>query len=208
MFPELDILKENYTAAKITVIEGPDASGKSSLIKELVEVFKYKDCELRVIRLPGNHGPNVMFRDMILSDEIKNNPMCQQLLFTAEMLYVFESQIKPYLNDDKVKFVFDRFLPSTIVYQKKSLYEINRFFEGYEEFTSCFKEAHYIYLSPQSFEIHKERILQKQKDNDTNHFDPVSDEEIKENSRSYYELSRLHKKIGLLGSKHVSIHIV
>ena len=208
MTPDIPFLKNPYQAKKITVIEGPDASGKSHLVRKTQLAFHHTELDLRLIRCPNNYG-DAQFRNVIMSEEVGQYSSAQAFLFLADMLYAFESQIKPYLDDPKVRFIFDRFLPSSCIYQGLGLSYLDYLFrEQYPDFYEAFSEAHYIYLTPTDMEAHKARITKKKGEGDTNHLDPVSDEQILKQIKTYNRFSKDHQEYGLLGSHHVDIYTV
>lgn len=200
----INICNSPKSFEKITVIEGPDSSGKSYLVNQILEKTKNSGITFIKVRCPDNrNGAN--FRDVIMSEEIGHNPSAQLFLFVADMIHAFESIITPHLDDPNTKFIFDRFLPSTIIYQKTTVNYINYILgERYPEFTKAFAKAHYIYLTPRNMESHKERISKKAAE-EINHLDPISDEDIKKNILDYCDFSEQHKELGILGSKKVDV---
>lgn len=207
LFPQIPLLKNPRLAQKITIIEGPDGVGKTTLVNELKAAFAAEGLELRQVRCPDNRG-GVKIRDVIFSQEIGEHPSAQLFLFVADMLYGFDSLVKPFLDDPNVYFLFDRFLPSTCVYQQANISYINQLLgERYPEFSKAFGDAHYIYLTPRDLESHKARLAKKQGD-EINHLDPVGDDAIRTQILNYCQFASDHQEIGLLGSRKIDVFAV
>lgn len=187
---------------KITIIEGPDGCGKSTMVRNLKE-GEHDGIDLRVIRFPDNHG-KINFRDLILSKEMQPCQSAAAFLFISDFIYTFDTQITPYLDDDNVAFVFDRFIPSTCVYQGMTADWFNALFglDQFKRFTDVFAEAYYIYLMPPSFDELKRRLSLKTGD-EINYLDPVGDAAIQAQVEAYSAFSHNHRVYGLLGSKNV-----
>lgn len=195
----LSILSNINNMKKITIIEGPDGVGKTHLVNRIKERFGDSGKELRLVRCPDNRG-GAAIRNVIMSEELGANPSALIFLFLADFVYAFDSIIKPELDNPNVHFLFDRFIPSTCVYQKADIVYINKMMEErFVEFTKAFSKAEYIYLTPSSFSEHKNRLLSKQGD-EINHLDPVGDDAIKTQISAYLNFSQKHRAFGLLGS--------
>lgn len=204
IFPSLKLLDNPKASAKITVIEGPDGVGKTTIVREAIKRFEEHGLELRVVRCPDNRGGAVI-RDCIMSKELEENPSGQMFLFLADFLLGYEKLIKPYLDDPKIFFVLDRFIPSTCLYQHVALDYINLIMsEQFKDFTQAFSTARYVYLTPGDFDEHKKRLAQKKGD-EVNHLDPVGDEAIYRQVDAYTKFAHHHRHNGLLGSKIVDI---
>lgn len=208
MILPIQLVTEPENAPLITIIEGPDGTGKTTQINLIRDHFKDNpEYELHVLRFPDNHG-GAQFRNSIMSQEMAENPGGQIFLFLADFIYTFEAKIKPHLNNPKIRFLFDRYLPSTCIYQQATTGYVNNILMGrYPEFTEVMGKAQYIYLTPTDFEEHKARLAKKSGD-EVNHLDPVGDESIKTQIRAYWEFSRKHQRQGLLGSYDVKTYHV
>lgn len=208
MILPITLVTDPENAPLITIIEGPDAAGKTvniNLIKS--HMLDNTDIDLKVLRFPDNHG-GAQFRNSIMSQEMADHAGGQIFLFLADFIYTFEAKIKPHLDNPNVRFLFDRFVPSTCIYQKASIKYINDTLSGrYPEFTNVMSNAEYCYLNPGDFEEHKNR-LSKKKGDEINHLDPVGDEAIKEQIRQYWHFSQQHRIQGLLGSYNVKTYTV
>lgn len=187
---------------KIFVVEGPDGAGKSTLVRKMKENYLTNRIELRQVRCPDNRGDS-RIRECIMGEMIAKHPMAQAFLFMADFLLAYESVIKPELVNPQVKFIYDRYLPSTCVYQNLDLDYVNTVFKlGYPEFTETFSAARYVYLHPSDMDAHKWRLNQKSGD-EINHLDPTTDAEIKSQIDKYSAFSKRHAESNLLGSNHV-----
>lgn len=192
------IIDNPYSASKITILEGPDGVGKSYSVNLIKEAFSKTDRDLRLVRCPDNRG-GAAIRNVIMSKELEIHPDALMFLFLADFVYAFDSIIKPELDNPNVYFLFDRFIPSTCIYQKVDVSYLNKVMARYTELCSVFSKAQYIYLHPSDFEEHKRRLSYKKGD-EVNHLDPVGDEAIRNNISDYAEFQRKHKLFGLLGS--------
>jgi thymidylate kinase len=197
-----DIISNPYNTKAITIIEGPDASGKTTNVNKIREAFEKTDLELRLVRCPDNRG-GAKIREVIMSDDLAKNPSALAFLFLADFLFAFESIIKPELDNPKVRFILDRMLPSTAVYQNLDIPYLNKVLSKFEDFTNAFSKAEYLYLVPNDFEAHKKRLSSKTQD-EINHLDPVGDDKIRDQIVMYNEFIHKHKLFGLLGNFNVS----
>lgn len=195
----LESLIDNpYAAKKITIIEGCDGVGKTHNVNLIKEAFAKTDKELRLVRCPDNRG-GATIRNVIMSDDLSRHPEALMFLFLADFVYAFESIIKPELDNPNVYFLFDRFLPSTCIYQKVDVPYINNVLSRYKLFYEVFSKAQYIYLHPSDFEEHKKRLSLKNGD-EINHLDPVGDTAIRDQIYTYADFQHKHKLFGLLGN--------
>ena len=96
--------------------EGPEASGKSSQLKELQKFFKKQKIPYIITREPGGTVVSEKLRKIILSSKynISNNE--ELLLLMASRLNHINTVIQPALNEGKLV-ICDRFCDSTFVYQ-------------------------------------------------------------------------------------------
>jgi len=96
----------------IVAIDGPDGSGKSSVIKELADFFPAD--EVVCTRCPGAPQSKtcVELRKVFLSEETSES--AQYNIIWADFYQMFEEVVKP--NFDKIVLI-DRFVTSTYVYQ-------------------------------------------------------------------------------------------
>ncbi len=98
-------------------LEGPDGSGKSTIIKELKKYFNRKNTDLLVTREPGGTPISEKIRNLILDDS--NTSMgdeTEALLYAASRAQHVHEKIKPALEEGKLV-LCDRFLLSSLAYQ-------------------------------------------------------------------------------------------
>lgn len=98
-------------------LEGPDGSGKSTLIKGLRKHFNSKGIEFIATREPGGTPIGEKIRSIILDD--KNTKMggeTEALLYAASRAQHIHETIEPALNEGKLV-LCDRFLLSSLAYQ-------------------------------------------------------------------------------------------
>jgi len=97
--------------------EGPEGSGKSSLIPKLTKTLIEAGYEVVQTREPGGTAIGDQIRDTLLS--LKNeemHPVTETLLFQASRAQHVNQIIKPALVDGKVV-LCDRYADSTMAYQ-------------------------------------------------------------------------------------------
>ena len=107
---------ENLKGKSIS-FEGGEGTGKSTLIKNLVEVLTKENLNLVSTREPGGAKISEQIREVIVD---KNNvDMCYQteaLLFAASRAQFISQVINPSLKENKT-ILIDRFVDSSLVYQ-------------------------------------------------------------------------------------------
>ena len=98
-------------------LEGPDGSGKSTLIKGLRKHFNNKGIEFISTREPGGTTIGEKIRDLILDDEnTKMGGETEALLYAASRAQHIHEKIQPALKEGKIV-LCDRFLLSSLAYQ-------------------------------------------------------------------------------------------
>ena len=98
-------------------LEGPDGSGKSTLIKGLTKHFRNKGIDFISTREPGGTPIGEEIRSIVLDD--KNTNMggeTEALLYAAARAQHIHEIIKPALDEGKLV-LCDRFLLSSLAYQ-------------------------------------------------------------------------------------------
>lgn len=123
--------------SKFIVFEGPDGSGKSTILKKVKESLALKGYEIYDFREPGGTPISEKIRKLILDNS--NSEMtsrCEALLYAASRAQLLEEKIKPLL-DEKAIVLCDRFVLSSLMYQGigrglgiDSIKEINDFAIG------------------------------------------------------------------------------
>lgn len=99
-------------------VEGPDGSGKTSLVKALSqELEKILEVPLVVTREPGGSEIAEKIREVIIDpNHPEMDDRTEALLFAASRRQHVTERIKPALNSGKV-ILCDRFVDSSIAYQ-------------------------------------------------------------------------------------------
>src|SRR5574344_1104486 len=97
--------------------EGPEGSGKTSVLKEIVGRVKNEGYNLIQTREPGGTPISEDIRDIILNKSNTNiDPRCEALLYSASRRQHLVEKIWPALKEDKIVFC-DRYLDSSLAYQ-------------------------------------------------------------------------------------------
>lgn len=107
----------NYLRGKSISFEGGEGSGKSTIIKILVEFLEKQGLDIVQTREPGGSNIAEQIREVILDK--KNIDMCSEtecLLYAASRAQLMKEKIEPLLNQDKT-ILYDRFVDSSYVYQ-------------------------------------------------------------------------------------------
>lgn len=98
-------------------LEGPDGSGKSTIIKLIGQYLKKQDIQFIETREPGGTPIGEAIRDLILDN--KNTKMSYEteaLLYAASRSQHIHEKILPALKEDKWV-LCDRFILSSLAYQ-------------------------------------------------------------------------------------------
>lgn len=111
---DLELRKNPYKGLYI-VLEGTEASGKSTQLKELASYFKKQGKEVVTTREPRKEGIIGDMVHKILLGDLKLNPVAFQYLFSADRMLNHTDVIEPALKEGKVV-ISDRNFWSAIVY--------------------------------------------------------------------------------------------
>ena len=102
---------------KFIVIEGPDGTGKSTVIEGLKRV--YKDKKIKYFREPGGSEVGEKIRSLLLNKDTQISSATEALLFAAMRSENYEMLKKDLKDYDLI--IADRFLMSSICYQGAGL---------------------------------------------------------------------------------------
>lgn len=112
--------------------EGPEGSGKSTIIKGVNE-YLLKNYETLVTREPGGISLSESIRDLLLNDDYDMDGKTEALLFAASRRVHLVEKIIPALKSGKIV-LCDRFIDSSLAYQGfarglgfDSIFTINKF---------------------------------------------------------------------------------
>lgn len=122
---------------KFITFEGPEGSGKTSVIKAVKEYFEQEGYDILTTREPGGIKIAENIRDIILDKEnTEMNAYTEALLFAASRSQHFSEKIIPALEENKI-ILCDRFIDSSLAYQGHArglgideVYQINKFAIG------------------------------------------------------------------------------
>ncbi len=97
--------------------EGPDGSGKSTVIKEIFTKLSNDGFNILLTREPGGTPISEKIRDIILDNANTNlDPRTEALLYAASRRQHLVEKIRPALKEGKIV-LCDRFLDSSLAYQ-------------------------------------------------------------------------------------------
>lgn len=122
---------------KFITFEGPEGSGKTSVIIAVNAFLTDKGYDILTTREPGGIKISEKIRDIILDvDHTEMTGRTEALLYAASRGQHYEEKIEPALMNNKV-ILCDRFIDSSLAYQGYAreigideVYEINRFAMG------------------------------------------------------------------------------
>ena len=98
-------------------LEGPDGSGKSTIMKRIIHYFKDKNIEFIVTREPGGTEIGEQIREIILDKKNKNMAAeTEALLYAASRGQHIHEKILPALRAGKIV-LCERFILSSLAYQ-------------------------------------------------------------------------------------------
>jgi dTMP kinase len=98
------------------VLEGPDGSGKSTLVKPLVERMRTRKVEPVVVREPGGTRAGEIARQALLDPEHPVGTLAELFFYLASRAELVEKVIAPALRAGRVV-LSDRFALTTEAYQ-------------------------------------------------------------------------------------------
>ena len=99
------------------VFEGPDGSGKTTIIKLVEEHLKERNIEFISTREPGGISISEQIREVILNkDNTEMDGRTEALLYAASRRQHLVEKVIPALNDGKLV-LCDRFVLSSLAYQ-------------------------------------------------------------------------------------------
>lgn len=102
---------------KFIVFEGPDGSGKTTILKKVNEVLNSEGYKTHVLREPGGTEISEKIREIIIDNDNKNmSAKTECLLFAASRAQLVEEKILPLLEDGEI-ILCDRFVLSSLLYQ-------------------------------------------------------------------------------------------
>ena len=102
---------------KLIVFEGPDGSGKTTILKNVNQKLTEQDYDIRVVREPGGTEISEKIREIIIdNDNINMAAKTESLLFAASRAQLVEEKIRPGLENGEI-ILCDRFVLSSLLYQ-------------------------------------------------------------------------------------------
>lgn len=102
---------------KLIVFEGPDGSGKTTVINEVKKRLKKDQIEYLDFREPGGTPISEKIREIIIDNDNEDmTSRCECLLFAASRAQLIEEKIRPALEKGKLV-ICDRFVLSSLLYQ-------------------------------------------------------------------------------------------
>lgn len=100
---------------KFIVFEGPDGSGKSTILAMVKEYMDTMGHQCLVTREPGGTPVGEGIRHLVLDPALEISPMTEALLMASSRAQLIDELIKPSLKNSHI--LCDRFVQSSLVYQ-------------------------------------------------------------------------------------------
>lgn len=98
-------------------VEGPEGSGKSSVIKKVAELLQNDGVDVVLTREPGGTPISEQIREVILNKENTNmDGVTEALLYAASRRQHLVEKVWPLVKEGKLV-ISDRFLDSSLAYQ-------------------------------------------------------------------------------------------
>jgi dTMP kinase len=110
----------NQRAGLFITLEGGEGAGKSTAARRLAELLRAEGATVLATREPGGTPGAEAMRTLLLSTEIKLDPLAQTMLHFAARADLVETVIRPALARGEVV-ICDRFYDSTMAYQAYGL---------------------------------------------------------------------------------------
>lgn len=102
---------------KFIVFEGPDGSGKTTIIKQVKTLLENKDYDISYYREPGGTKISEKIRSIIIdNDNDMMDAKTEALLFASSRAQLVAEKIIPDLKAGKIV-ICDRFVMSSLLYQ-------------------------------------------------------------------------------------------
>ena len=102
---------------KFIVFEGPDGSGKTTILNNVNEILISKGYMTNLLREPGGTFISEKIRDIIIDNEnINMDAKTEALLFAASRAQLVSEKIKPLIDAGEI-ILCDRFVLSSLTYQ-------------------------------------------------------------------------------------------
>ncbi len=101
---------------KFITLEGPDGSGKTTVIKRVTEVLTQKGYDVVLTREPGGSPVAEKIRELLLDKNSKIDPKTEALLYASARAAHLTETVVPAISEGKIV-LCDRFLDSSLAYQ-------------------------------------------------------------------------------------------
>lgn len=102
---------------KFIVFEGPDGSGKTTILKNIKELLINEGYDIETVREPGGTAISEKIREIIIDNVHKEmSAKTESLLFAASRAQLVAEKIMPDLDKGKI-ILSDRFVLSSLTYQ-------------------------------------------------------------------------------------------
>jgi dTMP kinase len=104
------------TTARFVVLEGGDASGKSTQVAMLVQQLAHRGVDAVATFEPGATPAGALVRELLLHRREEITPTAEALLMAADRAQHVAEVVRPALTSG-IWVVSDRYVPSSLVYQ-------------------------------------------------------------------------------------------
>lgn len=101
----------------LIVFEGPDGSGKTTVLEKVYKKLLQDGYDIYKFREPGGTEISEKIREIILDNEnVEMSARCEALLYAASRAQLVEEKLRPLLEKGSI-ILCDRFVMSSILYQ-------------------------------------------------------------------------------------------
>jgi len=118
------LLKE-HLRGRFVVLDGPDGSGKTTVVRRLAEEFRGNGCGVTICKDPGGTTIGDRIRSVILDHDLTGMAAsCETLLFMASRAQLVAEVVRPALARGDIV-LCDRFVSATCAYQVAAGYDFD-----------------------------------------------------------------------------------
>jgi dTMP kinase len=111
------MLPKAHLRGRFIVLDGPDGSGKTTVVRHLAEQLRDRGCGVTVCKDPGGTTVGDRIRGVLLNHDLHGmDAACETLLFMASRAQLVAEVVRPALARGDIV-LCDRFVSATCAYQ-------------------------------------------------------------------------------------------